>query len=62
MRPKTAQEKVLKFIDENHFVVMQGAVWVPAGPVKLGDVAIARALGVDRRIVKRAILSRRDAQ
>ena len=45
-----AQEKVLRLIQENGFVMKDSAVY--AGPIKLSDVAIARAAGVDRRIVK----------
>ena len=59
MTTNPAKRKVIALIDEQHFIVAQGALW--SGPVKLADLAVARAAGVDRRIV-RAVIKGAEAQ
>ncbi|OPY32437.1 MAG: ACT domain protein [Methanomassiliicoccales archaeon PtaU1.Bin124] len=48
-----SQAKVAKLLLEQGFRVHQGRIY--AGDVELGDVAIGKAVGVDRRIVKSAV-------
>ncbi|MDX1610979.1 MAG: hypothetical protein R3185_01335 [Candidatus Thermoplasmatota archaeon] len=48
-----AQGRVARLLLQHGFRVADGGVW--AGPVALADTALARAAGVDRRVVKATV-------
>ena len=50
---KPAQQKVHDLIRAQSLIIAQGSLW--AGPIQLADLAVARAAGVDRRIVRAVI-------